>query len=777
MGTPNPAFVFPPPPPPPPRATGSSPSYPTYSQPAYPQDNGYVSRGNHGGGGYRGRGRGDGHRGRGNYNQRGRGGSPNHNQSGYYAPGGYQAQGPYPPATNVGYGQSGYAQQGQMTGNNSYPQQWPQHTEPSQPQMGPQYYPPPPQAQPPQYQQPASQPPQPYYPQPHPASLHPPFAQQPPYIPSPQQPPYNTPPQQTSYPNVYPQPWQPPAPQQGWQPPTQHFQQQLPFGNPNHQPVAVPSIHGNPNYIDYTQSPRKRGGAFSRPRHSGSRSKAPPAVPNFLALPPKPPPQVSLDGRGPLKGQRPKKKRKFNALGLTPKKEEHEDTEEEDIDEEAAVSQTLGQKEFSIAYGDQQVILKSSEDIEKWIEERKKRYPTKARVEEKKAESKRTAEEATAARKRASRKAKEKRRKEREKQQAREDLEKRRKDKKERAAKNLAAFLEKKARQAKEAQDALENAETSARDPLGTGKKRKREDGQDENDTPVDDNANEASTTTLSGHSSVADLEISDDDTGESMSISSGSSSGESSSGSSDSDSDQPEESSSRPKGPVRVPAPKRERKSTQVCRQFRSHGSCFRGDRCRFIHDIPGPGDGNNYKSKNAVIRERKKEKKRKGIYQALVESEKEKENILVLEAIRFLGNHGILDVDEGSSENRDDGGHEQKTPDAKPENIDNSGISENWDEKGLPDLDGRFEEGNGRKENHAKKDDQEDHSMGNSARRDDEGDIETTECEEDKANVGGEHLNEDGKKDDLATEEVKGYMGDNQQYLIEVGKEEARE
>jgi hypothetical protein len=45
-----------------------------------------------------------------------------------------------------------------------------------------------------------------------------------------------------------------------------------------------------------------------------------------------------------LKGQRPKKKRKFNALGLTPKKEEHEDTEEEDVDEEAAVGQTLGQQ-------------------------------------------------------------------------------------------------------------------------------------------------------------------------------------------------------------------------------------------------------------------------------------------------------------------------------------------------------------------------------------------------------------------------------------------------
>ncbi|KAI9782124.1 MAG: hypothetical protein M1839_005471 [Geoglossum umbratile] len=742
MGTPNPAFVFPPPPPPPPRAAASSPGYPPYTQSAYPQDNGYVSRGNHGSGGYRGRGRGDGHRGRGNQHRGGRGGSPN--QSGYYAPVGYQAQGPYPPAASTGYGQSGYSQPGPVTGSSSYPQQWPQRAEPSQTQMGPQFYPPPtPQNQPPQYQQPA---PQQYYPQPHPASLHPPFTHQPPYIPASHQPPYNTNPQ-APFPSPYPQPWQPPTPQQSWQPPVQHFHHpQLPFGNPNHQSAVVPNsiIHGNPNYIDYTQSTRKRGGSFSRPHNSAPRLKASPVVPSFLALPPKPPPQVSLDGRGSLKGQRPKKKRKFNALGLTPKKEEHEDTEEEDVDEEAAVGQTLGQqKELSIAYGDQQVVLKSNEDVEKWIEERKRRYPTKARVEEKKAESKRTVEEAAATRKRASRKAKEKRRKEREKQQAREDLERRRKEKKEKAAKNLAIFLEKKARQAGEAQqgtvsdtngaqDVSENPMTPAKELPDTSKKRKLEDGQDEIDTTVDDNAVEASTTTLSGHSSGADLEISDGDTGESMSISSGASSDTSSD--SESDSDRPEESSFRHKDPVRVPAPKRERRSKQICRQFRQSGNCFRGNQCRFIHDIPGPNEG-GYKTRNVAIRERRKEiKKRKGIYQAvgvptltlqlsadvacclyegilsflanlaiaqLVESEKEKDNLLVLEAIRFLGDRGVLNMDEGSGDRSDAGGHERCLPDVKQENLDDGNVPENRGGEGLPR---RLDKEDGQEENHVK-------------------------------------------------------------------------
>ncbi|KAH0555838.1 hypothetical protein GP486_006218 [Trichoglossum hirsutum] len=754
MGTPNPGFVFPPPPPPPPRAATSSPGGPTYSRPAYHQDNGYTSRGSHGGGGYRGRGRGDGHRGRGNFHQRGRGGSLNNNQSGYYAPGGYQAQGPYPPAANTGHRQSGYVQPGQMAGSSGYSQQWPQHAELSQPQMGPQYYPPPPQAQPPQYQQPA---PQPYYPQPHPASLHPPFTHQPPYAPSPQQPPYNPAPQQTPFPSAYPQQWQSSAPQQGWQPPVQQFQPpQPPFSNPSHQPITTPPFHGNPNYIDYAQSARKRGSAFSRPRHSAPRSKAPPAVPNFLALPPKPPPQVSLDGRGPAKGQRPKKKRKTNTLGLTPKKEEHEDTEEEDVDEEAAVGQTLEQKELSIAYGDQQVILKSNEDIEKWIEERKKRYPTKARVEEKMAESKRTAEEASAAKKRASRKAKEKRRKEREKQQAKEDLEKRRKDKKERAAKNLAAFLEKKARQAKEAQDVLENVGPAAKD----SKKRKRDDGQDENGTPLDDNANEASTTTLSGHSSGADLDNSDGDTGESMSISSGASSSASSSDSSDSSSDQPDESSSRHKGPIRVPAPKREKKSTQICRQFRSHGSCFRGDQCRFVHDIAGPGDGNVYKSKNAINREKKKEKKRKGLYQALVESEKEKENLLVLEAIRFLGERGVLGTSEcdgdGSDDSSDGGGLEQPAPEVKEAGV------ESRDEKDLPIIDGRF--GREDQESRTREEGGEgDHTVEGDDGVDGGGNM--TSSKNDTVSVADERPNEDGKKDDVALEQGGEHFGDNLQ------------
>jgi hypothetical protein len=426
-------------------------------------------------------------------------------------------------------------------------------------------------------------------------------------------------------------------------------------------------------------------------------------------------------------------------------------------------------------------------------------------VEEKKAESKRTAEESAAARKRASRKAKEKRRKEREKQQAREDLERRRKEKKEKAAKNLAIFLEKKARQAGEAQQGTVSDTNGAQDVSGspmtpakelpdTSKKRKLEDGQDEIDTTVDDNAVEASTTTLSGHSSGADLEISDGDTGESMSISSGASSDTSSD--SESDSDRPEESSFRHKDPVRVPAPKRERKSKQICRQFRQSGNCFRGNQCRFIHDIPGPNEG-GYKTRNVAIRERRKEiKRRKGIYQAvgvpalplrlsadatcclhagilsflanlviaqLVESEKEKDNLLVLEAIRFLGDRGVLNIDEGSGDRSDAGGHEQCLPDVKRENLDNGNVPENRDGEGLP---GRLDKEDGQEENHVKieeggqegdpvkeEEGEVDHPLVDDG-KENSGATMPMKQEEGKFSIKNEHPDE-GKKDNTAPEE----------------------
>jgi hypothetical protein len=94
---------------------------------------------------------------------------------------------------------------------------------------------------------------------------------------------------------------------------------------------------------------RKRGegagAASSRSRYAQKSqqprtdNKAAPAVPSFapsLSLPPRPPSPIQFGGKTKKKNNNSnkKKRRKINQLGLTPRGEEPEDTDE-DIDEEA----------------------------------------------------------------------------------------------------------------------------------------------------------------------------------------------------------------------------------------------------------------------------------------------------------------------------------------------------------------------------------------------------------------------------------------------------------
>ena len=80
---------------------------------------------------------------------------------------------------------------------------------------------------------------------------------------------------------------------------------------------------------------REHGAVYKRTRDPNQRYQAAPAVPSFgsqLPLPLKPP-AFHGNTRKPRK-----KKRKLNQLGLTPKAEEHESSEEDDTDEEAKLA-------------------------------------------------------------------------------------------------------------------------------------------------------------------------------------------------------------------------------------------------------------------------------------------------------------------------------------------------------------------------------------------------------------------------------------------------------
>ena len=127
-------------------------------------------------------------------------------------------------------------------------------------------------------------------------------------------------------------------------------------------------------------SKRVRGNAFGSGRNAHARPMAPPAVPAFGA------PLVGMPSEASdIVQKRKKKKRKHNQLGLTPKTEDHESSEEEDIDEESklAAMQSSGTgSALQFTYKGQLATLKSPSDIAAWIEERKKRFPTKKRAEE-----------------------------------------------------------------------------------------------------------------------------------------------------------------------------------------------------------------------------------------------------------------------------------------------------------------------------------------------------------------------------------------------------------
>lgn len=120
---------------------------------------------------------------------------------------------------------------------------------------------------------------------------------------------------------------------------------------------------------------------------STPKAQVAPSVPSFGApiLPAKPP--APLSSQGGLK-QRPQ-----TNLGLIPSAHdqlqdsdaEDDDEDEEEVDEEAALS-ALQNGPLSFEFNGELSTLGSASDIAEWIEERKKRWPSRRRVEEKEQE-------------------------------------------------------------------------------------------------------------------------------------------------------------------------------------------------------------------------------------------------------------------------------------------------------------------------------------------------------------------------------------------------------
>lgn len=336
--------------------------------------------------------------------------------------------------------------------------------------------------------------------------------------------------------------------------------------------------------------------------------------------------------------------------------------------------------------------MQSPADIAAWIEERKKRFPTRARVQEA-AEHKRALQEAQKTAKEAIKQTQEKKRSEwqqrRRQAKAGEDKkesEKGKADPKDVAlkaklkAEKLRKRLDKEEKKIAKAEAKAEEARTAQKGVsflqsmvAGTKRKRGETDGATDSLSRVSEASavsvkyepssekrdekpvTEATATTepqamesnpllakpdsapepteTSGivyktlnkkPSPLEDIAETDSESDDTMSISSSSpepSSDDDDTSSSGSSSDEgaPDEATSKRNGPERVPPPKREKPRSR-CTQFMKTGYCKRGNRCKFLHELPergssraGPADG-----KKAVMKGKERSKpKRKSLYE----------------------------------------------------------------------------------------------------------------------------------------------------------------
>ncbi|KAE8390711.1 hypothetical protein BDV23DRAFT_172163 [Aspergillus alliaceus] len=443
---------------------------------------------------------------------------------------------------------------------------------------------------------------------------------------------------------------------------------------------------------------RDHTSAFGKPQNISPRVPAPPPVPSFgNPLPSKPPPPVDAS-RKPKK-----KKRKHNQLGLTPKTEEHESSEEEDdVDEESRLAHggadVAAALQFS--YKGRTATLQSPAEIAAWIEERKKRFPTQAKIDEKKKameEAKKAKEEAL-----------------RQKDLRKQDMKKAPKnqvqapadpvdaaEKAKRKADKLRRKLMKEQKKVERAEADAERArrrvEELQRGSTGVEKDAATsfvQEGQSqsnsENKTNIIPDQDTGASVTLpaSGHPpdqipeptggvgpvSASDItpngedvmEIAHGDVAVSSDVSdssdwtSSSGSDLSSSDSEDSDSDcAPEQVTSRREGPERVAPPPREAKK-KLCRHFARTGRCQRGDKCKFLHETPDRG------AKAKPI----EKKGRKGLLQALLDRQKGDNDRKVMEAIVWLGDNGFLDAPKAQEEAQEGVSKGSRTDGVKPSN-----------------------------------------------------------------------------------------------------------
>ena len=356
--------------------------------------------------------------------------------------------------------------------------------------------------------------------------------------------------------------------------------------------------------------------------------------------------------------ERKLKPRTTNVLGLNPSAQEP-DSASDDEDEEAKLASTISttpQAGLTYEYLGRTATLRTAAEIAAWVTERRKRYPTAARVEQAKKETeekRKKWEEEKKANTEVRRLQREVYEKEEEKgkRQVEDGLGKGEGTESEVAEKarlKTAKLLKKAAKaqkQLEKAQNALKKAQDAASTAPGGGEPSTESDEHfaDTTDRKVPhDNAQPRAIEDSDASSVLTDVESDDEDT---------SSSGSSSEDSSESESESaPEVLTTKRTAPDRVLAPPRTRPNqtanpafANLCRNMLKTGQCKHGKKCLYSHELP---DGHQ------VAKKERKEvsavtgrPKRKRLWEIMVEKEEEEERRQLLKVIVELGNEGLLE------------------------------------------------------------------------------------------------------------------------------------
>ncbi|KAK0250161.1 hypothetical protein LTS09_014746 [Friedmanniomyces endolithicus] len=445
--------------------------------------------------------------------------------------------------------------------------------------------------------------------------------------------------------------------------------------NGHNQPAfqGLPSgTHVNPNFVPLNSGPpsnpprtiaghKRKLDALRPPQHEYRPGPPPaPEVPKFGSafLPSKPGSTTALPSqtkRGPHS----------NGLGLTPgdqqliysSSDDEPDNENPDLDEEALHAE-LGEK-LTFEHNGVVLSLSSAADLAIWQDERRKNWPTRARMSMKEAERRQVGEErkrlfASAARvsqRAVVRTRREEREVEKMKREARAggkselaggkpgrlsgqtvtEIEKARREFKAQEAK-LAALR----KRVTKGQAALDSARASQVEADDAEVERLAASFSHPNEAqqPVQEEADnsDAVSSVLSDSSVVSDNNTSSepDDSPEN-----------------DDDDELPEEAPSKP--PAR---PDSTTRPQSLCKYFAASGYCRDGETCRFRHDLPaGPLASRRPLPEQQVPKSTPPTKvksgsdgEKKGIYRRLVEQQGEEEDRLALQVIKYLGKAGFF-------------------------------------------------------------------------------------------------------------------------------------